>query len=174
MGTQPRDQLVHFLSDKDGVENNRIGSGFEELSSSKNAQTQEKHYIDGTSEVVTTTYQTAWAVNGNVYSDNKVNDMLFDMARKEVKGDDAVRKLTTVYLWEPSENNPETVFKAFQQEVSFVPDNDGGGSAEETVSFSGTLNARGDRTWGWATLTMPAGKSLWTCVFSETEPPEPA
>jgi hypothetical protein len=169
MGLQPRDNLFQFLSNKVKDTWTRIGQGFEELSSSKNPQTQEKKWIDGSSETIATGYQTSWAINGNVYSGNVVNDMLFNMAIHEVKGDDALLNMITAWGWDPSDNNPDTVFKGYTQDVSFIPDNDGGGSAEESVAFSGTLNAKGDRTCGWVTITKST-TAPWTAVFSEEEP----
>ena len=173
MGLQNRGQLAHFLADKDETAYTRLSKGFGELSSSKNPQTQEKTYIDDSTDSVTTGYQTSWSVSGDVYTEDAANELLLDLAIKEAKGDEAVVYMLVARLWEPSANNPETVCKGFKQKCSWVPDNDGGGSGGESVTFSGSLNAKGDRVHGWITITRPSSGGTWTAEFSETEPAAP-
>jgi hypothetical protein len=170
MGLQNRGKLVHFIADKDETIYNRLAKGFAELSSSKNPTTQEKTYIDDTTDTVTTAYNTSWAVSGDIYTGDPSNMMLFDLATLEAKGDDAVVYLISAFMWEPHSKEPDRVFKGFKQMCAFVPDNDGGGTGGESVSFSGTLSAKGDRQHGWVTITKPANNAPWTCTFNEEEP----
>jgi hypothetical protein len=169
MGQQNRGNLVHFLADQDEAEYNRLAKGFSELSNSANAQTRETTYIDDSTDSTITAFQNSWAISGSVYDTDAANDMLFDLARLQVKGDNAVVYMLVCYLWLPSENNPSFVYKGYRQKCAWVPDNDGGGAGGDTVTFSGALNAKGDREQGWISIdrTVPAA---WTAEFSTTEP----
>jgi hypothetical protein len=174
MGQQNRGQLAHFLADKDETLYQRLAKGFSELSNSSNAQTREVTYIDDSTDSTITAFQNSWGIQGSVYDEDPVNDMLLDLSIKQAKGDNAVLYMVQVYLWKPSVNNPDTVFQAFKQQVAWVPDNDGGGAGGDTVSFSGSLNAKGDRIHGFAKITKSDDPAIpWTCEFTTTEPPEP-
>jgi hypothetical protein len=140
-----------------------------------NAQTREVTYIDDQTDSITTAFQRSWAVNGDVYDENAANELLYDLAYKQAKGDEAVVYMLVGQLWKPSANNPDTVYEGYRQKCSWVPDNDGGGTGGETVTFSGSLNAKGDPTYGWLTITKTTNpEEPWTATFSEDEPPAPA
>jgi hypothetical protein len=170
MGTQNRGELAHFLADKNETAYTRLAKGFTELSSSMSPQTQEKTYIDDSSDSVTTAYQVSWAVSGDIYTLDAANAMLHALAVRRAKGDDAVVYLLVARLWEPGTNNPTKDFKGYKQKCSWVPDNDGGGAGGETVTFSGALNAKDDPVHGWITITKPPAGAVWTATFSEEEP----
>ena len=170
MSLQPREQLAHFLGAKDATTFSRLGKGFAELTNSMAPTTQEKKYIDGSSDSITTSFDVSWAVNGDVYTENDANQLLYDLAYKRAKGDDAVLAMLVAQLWKPGTNNPATDFKGYKQEVTWAPDNSGGGTAEDSVTFSGELKAKGDMIEGWITITKPSGGGIWTATFSETEP----
>jgi hypothetical protein len=171
MPLQSRDQLAHFLGPKGGPYT-RLGKGFAELTNSMSPTTQEKKYIDGTGDSITTSYDITWAVNGDVYSDDPANELLYKMAYNRVKGADAYVEMLTCQFWVPSEFTP-VAFEGYKQEMSWAPDNSGGGSAEESVTFSGELKAKGDKIDGWITVTPGVDGAAATAVYSATPPPDP-
>ena len=174
MGSQNRKQLGHYLSQTETGLFTQLAKGFSDLSSTLNAQTKEVTYIDDSSDSTITAYARSWEVTGDVFTDNPANELLFRLAYTQAKGDDAVVWLINVIGWQPSENNPETVFKANKQKCSWIPSNDGGGAGGETVTFAGTLAAKGDPVYGWATVTPGAtDEEPPTAVFSADEPAAP-
>jgi hypothetical protein len=174
MSSQPRGNLVHFLGPKDSDSSTvftRLAKGVSELSSTMNPQTREVTYIDDQTDSITTAYQRSWAVSSDVYTENDANEMLYELTFRQAKGDDAVVYMVVAQLWKPSENNPTLVYQGYKQKCSWVPDNDGGGTGGETVTFSGSLNAKGDPTYGWVDITRSTDADVpWTGKFTETEP----
>lgn len=168
MGTLNRGELAHFM-DVESVFY-RLAKGMVELSSAANPQEKETTYIDDSSEATVTGYQPSWSITGDVYNSDPVNDKLYDLAWKRAKGDGAVLTMINVQKWTPSENSP-TKFKAYKQLGTWIPDNDGGGSGGETVTFGGNFKAKGDAVYGWATITEVThpndpDKKIETCIFS--------
>jgi hypothetical protein len=170
MGLQNREKLATWISDKAETVYNRLAKGFSELSSSMNAQKSEKTYIDDSTDVVTTSYQRSWAVNGDVYTENPANDLLYDLAWNQSKGDDAVVYLLTAKKWVTDPELPN-VYPGYKQQCTWTPDNDGGGAGGESVTFSGSLDAKGDPIHGWVTEVPNADpEKPSTATFSLTKP----
>ena len=170
MSLQSREQLAHFLGTKEATTFTRLAKGFSELSSSLATTTQEKKYIDGSADSITTSIEASWTISGDVYTENDANDLLYDLAYHRKRGDDAVVVMLVAQMWKPGTNNPELDFKGYKQECTFAPDNSGGGTAEESVTFSGELKAKGDPIYGWITVTKPGDGTPGTATFSATEP----
>lgn len=169
-GTQNRGQLAHFIAKPGETTFDRLGKGFTELASNLNAQTKEVTYIDDSSDSTTTGYQPSWPVSGDYYDEDPANMMLYDLAIALAKGPDAVVAMLCAQMWAPSEND-ENTYKGYKQECAWVPGSDGGGTGGETVTYSGALNAKGDRVPGWVTIDKSA--TPWTATFSEDEPVAP-
>lgn len=147
MSTQSRGQLSHHLAKTENATTwHRLGKGIESLDSAMNPQTTEKTWIDDSSESTTTGYQPAWAVNGDIYDGDEASQLLYDMTWHRAKNDDAQVYMIVCKHWEAG-TSPGS-FKAYKQLCSWAPESDGGGSGGETVTFSGSLNAKGDPVYG--------------------------
>jgi hypothetical protein len=172
MSVQTRGSLSHFLGDKtDTPPYVRAAKGFSDLSDSIDPQVKEATYIDDTTESTTIALKRSWSFSGDRYTENPANDMLYELTRSRAKGDDAVVYMVNVEEWEPSANNPDTVFRAEKWKCSWAPTSGGGGTGGESVTFAGTLNGKGDPVDGWATVTKDPDPDIpWTCTFSIDEP----
>jgi len=166
-GTQNRGQLAHFLAETGGTNFSRLGKGFTDLASNLNAQTREATYIDDSSDSTTTGFQPSWPVSGDYYDDDPANMLLYGLSINLAKGPDAVVELLTARLWEPN-TTVAGVYSGYKQTCAWVPESDGGGAGGETVTYSGALNAKGDRVHGWITIDKTV--TPWTATFSPEEP----
>jgi hypothetical protein len=176
MGLQNREKLAHFISNADNGTFNRLALGFTELSSSLNAQKSEKTYINDTTDVVTTSYQKSWSVNGDVYTEDAANEMLYSLAYNQLKGDDAIVYMLVAKKWVVDPDRPNE-YPGYKQKCNWTPDNDGGGSGGENITYSGTLDAKGDPVFGWVTeipnATDPTKPSTATFSLTLSVLPDP-
>ena len=147
MSTQSRGQLQYYLSKTGtGTDYVRLAKGIESLDSALNAQTVEKTWIDDSSESNTTGFQPSWSVSGDIYAGDDASELLYEMTWNRARNEDAEIYLIVLQGWE--EGSTPGAFKAYKQLCSWAPESDGGGSGGETVTFSGTLNAKGDAEYG--------------------------
>ncbi|UQZ90204.1 hypothetical protein C4J81_13735 [Deltaproteobacteria bacterium Smac51] len=166
-GTQNRGQLAHFIAKSEAVNYDRMAKGFSDMASNLNPQTREVTYIDDSSDSTTTGFQVSYPVSGNYYDEDPANMLLFDMAVNLVKGPDAVLSMLEAHLWREHETVPG-VYEGFKQGCTWVPESSGGGAGGDTVTYSGSLNVKGDRVHGWVAIDKTT--TPWTATFSEDEP----
>lgn len=158
MGLQSRGQLSGWVSKTKTGPLYRIAKGIETLDNAKNPQTTEYTWIDDSSDSNTSGYQESWSVSGFLYEGDEASEMLHEMAWTNAKNDDAVLYYTIVRNWK--EGTETGTYDAKQLEVSFAPENEGGGTGGENVTFSGTLNAKGDPVYG----TFDMGTKTFTAA----------
>lgn len=126
----------------------RMGEGFSESNESLNPQTATTNYINGKTSSVTTGYQESWAISGERYVDDVVNDMFAHMAETRAKGPDAAVIMVTVNYYEEHLTHPG-IYHAYRQPATYSPESGGGGAATDTVTISGTVNGSGVPMDGW-------------------------
>lgn len=147
MSVQSRGKLSHWLTKEDDYSGLfRLAKGIESLDNAKNPQTQEFTWIDDTSDDNTTGYRPSWAVSGYIYQGDKASEMLSEMAWSEAKNEDAEIYMVIVRGWVPGATSGTYDAKVYK--CSWAPDNEAGGSGGENVTFSGSLNAKGDPVYG--------------------------
>ncbi len=69
------------------------------------------------------------------------------MAWSNARNDDATLYHVVARHWLPVSGQTDA-FDAKLTQVSFAPENEGGGTGGENVTFSGTFNAKGDLEFG--------------------------
>lgn len=142
MGLQSRGQLSSWVSKTKTGPFNRLAKGIETLDNAKNPQTNEFTWIDDSSDSNTSGFQESFAVSGYFYDGDPASEMLHEMAWTNAKNEDASLYYCIVRHWE--EGTTSGTYDAKLLEVSFAPENEGGGTGGENVTFSGTFNAKGD------------------------------
>ena len=148
MGLQSRGRLSHWLSKTKTGPFVRLAKGIETLDGAKNPQTQDFIWIDDNSDNNTTGFQESHSVSGYLYETDDASEMLHGMAWNNAKNDDSTLYHVLVRHWLPDGGSSTTVFDAKLQQVSFAAENEGGGTGGENVTFSGSLNAKGDPEFG--------------------------
>lgn len=142
MGLQSRGQLSGWISKTKTGPFSRLAKGVETLDNAKNPQTSEFTWIDDSSDSNTSGFQESFAVSGYLYAGDTASEMLHAMAWDNAKNEDAVIYYCIVRGW--MEGTATGTYDAKLLEVSYAPENEGGGTGGENVTFSGTFNAKGD------------------------------
>lgn len=147
MGLQSRGRLSHWISRTKEGPYARLAKGVESLDDDKSPQTREFTWIDDSSDNNTSGFQESWSVSGYLYEGDPASELLHGMAWTNAKNDEAVLYHVIVRHWLP-ENGQSSAFDAKRFEASFAPENEGGGAGGDNVTFSGTVNAKGDPEFG--------------------------
>ena len=145
-GLQSRGQLSTWLSKTIDGTYTRLAKGIDSLDNAKNPQTQEHTWIDDSSESTTTGFQENWPVSGFLYEGDPASEMLHEMAWMNARNEDAELYVVIVRGWMPGSQTGE--YDAKRLQVTFAAENEGGGAGGDNVTFSGTLNAKGDPEYG--------------------------
>ncbi len=146
MGLQSRGQLSGWVSKTEAGPFNRLAKGIETPDNAKNPQTQEYTWIDDGSDSNTSGYQESFSVSGFLYEGDPASEMLHEMVWTNAKNDDATIYYCIVRGWK--EGSSEGTYDAKLLTISFAPENEGGGTGGDNVTFSGTMNVKGDPVSG--------------------------
>lgn len=151
VGPLAREQLEHYISKDIAGPYTRLGLGFSSLDNDLSANETTTSYITGSSSTTVTGYTVSWSIDGEIVTGNTANIMLHKMAVNRDKGTDARIYFLNVRRWE--DGTISGSYRGYRQACSFSPSSDGGGDADSTVTFSGTLNASGDPVHGDIEIT---------------------
>ncbi len=139
-----RDELAHFLKIKESYE--RIGAGVTDATVAGNPKTTEQQYIH---ERVASTklngYAPSMAYTANVYSEDPVNEFLYDLGRTFKNGKSCQTTLCNVELWTDPTGK---ACKAVEWNVEITVDNPGSGASGGLLNSSGTIYYRGNPVEG--------------------------
>lgn len=133
-----------------------MGTGFNTLDESPNAQLDQKTYISDKSQSTTIkSYQPQFAFDTDLIADEQAVMELYNIGRDQKTGADAEREYIRVDLFDKTSDGkyPARKFKVAVEVTSFS------GSGGEVVTASGNLNAIGDfveGTFDTATKTFTA------------------
>lgn len=123
----------------------QLMSTFETINESPNAQTTEKHYTSNKSAtVITTGYQTQFAITADLYHNEKVMEYLRDIAQEQKLGIEA--DYYRVDLYRPVQSKANTFYaRKFRVgfEISII-----GGAGGEIMTVDGNMNAQADAVIG--------------------------
>jgi hypothetical protein len=167
MAEQPRGQLREYVSDSIDGPYFRLAKGITSLAGNMNPQTKTNTYIDDFSSTVTTGFQPTWPVDGNIYTGDKANELLYKKAWEMAKGDAAQVYYIRAKRWEPGDGLGSYAAKRFL--CNFAPASDGGGAGGEDNTFSGELQGRGEPTFGEVVITRDPITGVETCVFTAND-----
>jgi hypothetical protein len=161
-----------FVADRDKTMFWKVAKGFTDLNASLNPKTTDKTYIDDTTETITNSFQVKWEVSGDFYMKDPASEFLYKQSKKLVMGDDAIIWVIRVDTWETVEDC-EGWYHGYLHECTWVPSNDGGGAGGESVTFSGTINGKGDRTEGYVQISPATDLVKAETATFTTVKPEP-
>lgn len=154
-----RSEKIPFYGiEKDGEVIFTRMTGFTEISVNKNPIEHKRQYVDEDFErndVVG--YTTSLAFSFDMFKDNAVHEDIISIFDNEKVGDSALRSIVIVDL-SSAENGS---YSAVKREFTLIPDKEGDSSY--TYTYSGTLNAAGEKVFGTAT----SADDWQTCVFTE-------
>jgi hypothetical protein len=163
MAEQPRGQMAEFVSkDIDGPFL-RLAMGVTSLEGAMNPQTETITYINDFSSTTTTGFEPAFPIDGNIYTGDPANQLLYDMAWTMARGDNATVYFLRVQKFE--DGDATGTFKAKRFLCNFAPGSDGGGAGGETLTFSGELQPKGRAIFGEATITIDTATGNETATF---------
>lgn len=163
-GEQNRGELRHYISETETGTFTRAAKGISSLGSSLNPQEVTRTYIDDSSSTTTTGYQPEWPVDGNIYDGDTVMDLLHAKAVARAKGADAQLWMLNAFMWQ--EGTETGSVKGYKQQVTWLPDSDGGGDGGSDVTFSGTLRAIGNPVYGDIVITEATDTTPETAAFT--------
>ena len=133
-------------------------TGFTEISVNKNPIEHKRQYVDEDVErndVVG--YTTSLGFSFDLFKDNAVHADIADIFNSEKVGDGALRSIIMVDL--SSEENG--VCSAVKRDFTLIPDKEG--DSGYTYTYSGTLNAAGEKVFG----TVSTSDGWQTCTFTK-------
>lgn len=145
-----RHEVVAFMGIKTGesIVYKRMRD-FEEMSTSRNANTYERKYVDEKNKRKSvTSYATSTSYKFDYDPENAVHSVIKDITELEKTNNDAVVELVTVDLTKPTEEGGST-FSARRRKVTVVPNTDGDDA--EVMKYSGSFDANGELELGSAT-----------------------
>lgn len=120
-------------------------TGFTEISVNKNPIEHKRQYVDEAFErndVVG--YTTSLSFAFDLFRDNEVHQDIISIFDNEKIGDGALKSIVIVDLSGEGET-----FSAVKRDFTLIPDKEGDSSY--TYSYTGTLNAAGEKVFGTAT-----------------------
>lgn len=133
-------------------------TGFTEISVNKNPIEHKRQYVDEDFErndVVG--YTTSLTFSFDMFKDNDVHEDIINIFDGEQVGDGALRSIVIVDL--SSEKNGSC--SAVKRDFTLIPDKEG--DSTYAYTYSGSLNAAGEKVFGVAT-----SQDGWlTCIFTE-------
>lgn len=132
-------------------------TGFTEFAVSKNPIEHKRQYVDEDFErndVVG--YTTSLSFAFDMFKDNEVHQDIISIFDSEKVGDGALRSIVIVDLSGDGES-----FSAVKRDFTLIPDKEGDSSY--TYSYTGTLNAAGEKVFGSAT----SDDGWQTLIFTE-------
>ena len=122
-------------------------TGFTDISVNKNPIEHKRQYVDEAFErndVVG--YTTSLSFAFDLFRDNEVHQDIVSIFDSEKIGDGALKSIVIVDLSGEGET-----FSAVKRDFTLIPDKEGDSSY--TYSYTGTLNAAGEKVFGTATST---------------------
>lgn len=123
-----------------------MGTGFSNLTESKNAQEYSRKYVNMRTEATDVVgYASAIAYTCDVYSNDPCIKRIHDVTKKEQTGTDAQVNIVNVDLWQPCEGK-EGYFSATRRTYAIIPDAKGDGT--DALILSGNFKAVGDIVTG--------------------------
>lgn len=138
-----------------------MGTGFNTLNESPNAQIDKKTYIsDTTASSTIKSYDTQFPFDADLVADEKAVMFLYSVGRDHKVGKDAETDYIRVDLYDPVATGVTDKFKARKFHVA-VEVSGAAGAGGETVVSTGNLNCVGDPIQGYfdtATKTFTAGE----------------
>ena len=165
MGEQARGELREYIADDIAGPYMRLGKGFTSMAGNMNPQEVTRTYIDDSTSTVTTGFQPEWPVEGNIYTGDPANELLYEKTWHMAKGDDAIVYLVRVQMWEDGTINTDAK-KSKRYMCNWAPASDGGGAGGEDNTFSGSLKAKGDPVYGESEIAVDTGTGFETCDFT--------
>lgn len=155
MSNVSRDKIADYLNISKTTTPNYVlmGTGFNTLNESPNAQMDEKTYISDTSSTSTVkSYKPQFAFDADLKIEQEAIKNIYDIGRNHAIGADAQRDYVRVDLFDPVVPGSTTLFKARRFRVS-VEVSSFAGAGGETVVASGNFNAVGDVVLGYFDVT---------------------
>lgn len=153
-----RSEKIPFYGiEKDGKVIFTRMTGFTEIAVNKNPIEHKRQYVDEDFErndVVG--YTTSLSFAFDMFKDNEVHQDIISIFDSEKVGDGALKSIVIVDLSGEGES-----FLAVKRDFTLIPDKEGDSSY--TYSYTGTLNAAGEKVFGTAT----SSDGWQTLVFTE-------
>lgn len=153
-----RSEKIPFYGiEKDGKVIFTRMTGFTEIAVNKNPIEHKRQYVDEDFErndVVG--YTTSLSFAFDMFKDNEVHQDIISIFDSEKVGDGALKSIVIVDLSGEGES-----FSAVKRDFTLIPDKEGDSSY--TYSYTGTLNAAGEKVFGTAT----SSDGWQTLVFTE-------
>lgn len=151
-----RDQKVAFMGLSMDAESFQRMEGFTALNPSKDAETEERKYVDERSKrTLVLSMASALDFEFDEYTGNEVLEDLVDIIELERIGRDATRPIIIVDKTKPMDDG----FRAIKRDYSVQPDTSG--DHEYLMNHGGEFNSAGDLITGVA-----SSKDDWdTCTF---------
>lgn len=125
-----------------------MGTGFEKIDESPNAQVDTVHYVNmvsASSDV--SRYEPEFAFDSNMIASEDVIMDIYDIGTRQKTGEDAIREYVRVELFRPHET-VKTAFKARKFSVT-VGVSSISGNGGENIKVSGSLKPVEDAVDGW-------------------------
>lgn len=145
------------ISSESDVTYSLMGTGFEKIDESPNAQVDTVHYVNmvsASSDV--SRYEPEFAYDSNMIASEDVIMDIYDIGTRQKTGDDAIREYVRVELfrpYEPSSGNASTeIFKARRFLVT-VGVSSISGNGGENIKVSGSLKPVSDAEDGYFNIT---------------------
>ena len=145
-----RHEFVAFMGIKTGesVVYKRM-RGFEEMSTSRNANTYERKYVDEKNKRKSvTSYSASTSYKFDYDPANEVHKVIYDITMLEKTNNDGVVELLIVNMAEPTAEGGSS-FKAYRRKATVTPNTDGDDA--DVMKFSGSFDANGKLEIGTAT-----------------------
>lgn len=147
---QRHEKVAYYgISDQDGNVVYHRMCGFTKMDTSKNPVEYTRRYIDESFEqtdVVAFSPSIAFAFDR--YSDNPVHDDIASLSDNEILGADAVRSIVVADVFDKDETG---AVSAVKREFSVIVESEG--NSNDAYTISGTLNTKGEKVFGKATLS---------------------
>lgn len=159
---QRHEKVAYYgIKDADGNEVFHRMCGFTKMDTAKNPVEYTRRYIDESFEqtdVVAFSPSIAFAFDR--YSDNPVHDDIVKLSDNEILGTDAVRSIVIADI---STKDESGAVSAVKRDFSVMVEAEG--SSLDAYTLSGTMNTKGEKVFGKATLS----DDLQTLVFVADE-----
>ncbi len=135
--------------------------GFTKMDTSKNPIEYTRRYIDESFEQTdVVAFSPSIAFSFDRYSDNPVHNDIVSLADNEILGTDAVRSIIVADMNTKDETG---AVEAIKRDFSVMVENEG--SSTDAYTLSGTMNTKGEKVFGKATISDDAQ----TLVFVANE-----